>query len=247
MFNRILATAIVAGALTGVFVFTAHMVKVVPLIQAAEVYENRDQTPALEPHSSEHADTHHHNESHDKALTKPEAHSHGEDEWSPDEGLERAFYTLLTDLIVGVGFGLMLTAIIAIRGDEVDWQNGILWGLGAFCAVTAFPALGLAPEMPGMQAAALLDRHIWWGATVAASSTGLGLMFLAKNWIFKIAGGALILIPHIFGAPHVKLEAGIIPVELGSEYAAATLVITLFFWIVLGGLIGYFYPRFGTK
>jgi predicted cobalt transporter CbtA len=45
----------------------------------------------------------------------------------------------------------------------------------------------------------------------------------------------------------VKLEAGIIPVELGSEYAAATLVITLFFWIVLGGLIGYFYPRFGTK
>ncbi|MGY9015037.1 MAG: CbtA family protein, partial [Rhodospirillales bacterium] len=73
MFNRILATAIVAGALAGVFVFSAHMVKVVPLIQAAEVYENRDQTPALAPHSSERADTHHHNESHDKALTKPEA------------------------------------------------------------------------------------------------------------------------------------------------------------------------------
>lgn len=247
MLNRILATAIVAGALAGVFVFSAHMVKVVPLIQAAEVYENSDQTTALAPHSSAQADTHHHNEAHDKSSTKPEAHSHGEDEWSPDEGLERGLYTLLTDLIMGVGFGLMLTAIIAIRRHEIDWQKGILWGLGGFCAVTAFPALGLAPEMPGMQAAALLDRHIWWGATVAASSIGLSLMFLVRNWMFKIVGGILILLPHIVGAPHVKLEVGTIPVEMGSEYAATTLVITLFFWVVLGGLIGYFYPRFGSK
>ncbi len=247
MLNRILATAIVAGALAGVFVFSAHMVKVVPLIQAAEVYENSDQTTALAHHSSAQTDLHHNKGTHDKSPAKPEAHSHGGGEWSPDEGLERGLYTLLVDLIMGIGFGLMLTAIIATRENKIDWQKGILWGLGGFCAVTAFPALGLAPEMPGMQAAALIDRHIWWAATVVASSLGLGLMFLVKNWIFKVAGGAVILIPHFFGAPHVKLEAGIIPVEMGSEYAATTLVITLFFWIVLGGLIGYFYPRFGTK
>ena len=229
MLNRILATAIIAGALSGVFVFGAHIVKVVPLIQAAEVYEN----------AASKSDNHH-----IKNNKPAKPHRHDAEGWSAGDGLERNLYTLLVDLIMGIGFGLMLTAIIAIQNHGVDWQQGILWGLGGFCAVTAFPALGLAPEMPGMQAANLADRHIWWGATVAASSIGLGLLFFIKNWGLKIVGIILILSPHIVGAPRISLEAGLIPVEIGSEYAATTLIITLFFWIVLGGLTGYFYERF---
>ena len=239
MLNRILATAIVAGALAGVFVFGAHMVKVVPLIQAAEVYE-----------SSKSASTpdHAHGDKKENAKATPvSAHNHEADEWAPENGMERTLYTLLADLIMGVGFGLMLTAVIAISKREVDWQKGILWGLAGFCAVTAFPALGLAPEMPGMQAAALAERHVWWGATVAASSVGLGMMFLMQSWALRIGGAILLTVPHIIGAPHVKLEAGIIPVEMGSQYAATTLIITLFFWIVLGGLTGHFYQRFARN
>jgi cobalt transporter subunit CbtA len=250
MLNSILATAIVAGALAGVFVFGAHMVKVVPLIKAAEVYENAEATPrpvsgpaVSGPAVSGQAHGARYAEAHAKAIPAA-AHSHDEEAWAPENGMERSLYTLLADLIMGVGFGLMLTAIIAISNREVDWQKGILWGLAGFCAVTAFPALGLAPEMPGMQAAALAERHIWWGATVAASSIGLGLMFLTQSWALRIGGVILLTIPHIIGAPHVKLEAGLIPVEMGSQYAATTLIITLFFWVVLGGLAGHFYQRF---
>ena len=158
MLNRILATAIVAGALAGVFVFSAHMVKVVPLIQAAEVYENAKAAPSS---TADHA----HGNKKEIVKASPVAgngsgHGHEGEEWAPENGMERTLYTLLTDLIMGVGFGLMLTAVIAISKREVDWQKGILWGLAGFCAVTAFPALGLAPEMPGMQAAALAERHV---------------------------------------------------------------------------------------
>ena len=77
MLNRILATAIVAGALAGVFVFGAHMVKVVPLIQAAEVYENAEATPSpvsgpavsVRAHGARYA------EAHAKAIPAA-AHSH---------------------------------------------------------------------------------------------------------------------------------------------------------------------------
>jgi len=243
MLNRILASAIVAGALAGLFVFSAHMVKVVPLIQAAEVYENSKSATASD---------HMHRDKKEIVKATPitgngSGHGHETEAWAPENGMERTLYTLLADLIMGVGFGLMLTAVIAISKREVDWQKGILWGLGGFCAVTAFPALGLAPEMPGMQAAALAERHVWWGATVVASSAGLGMMFLTRSWALRIGGAILLTIPHIVGAPNVELKAGIIPVEMGSQYAATTLIITLFFWIVLGGLTGHFYQRFARN
>ena len=72
MLNRILATAIVADAMAGVFVFSAHIVKMVPRIIAAEVYENA--SPAPNPT---------HGVAQIEAQTKPSPvseHSHEEEE-----------------------------------------------------------------------------------------------------------------------------------------------------------------------
>ncbi len=55
----------------------------------------------------------------------------------------------------------------------------------------------------------------------------------------------LIVLPHIIGAPlHTGGAGGGVPAELASEFAVATLAVTGLFWVVLGGLTGYFYNRF---
>lgn len=223
MLGRIFATAVIAGVIAGVAVWGAQVVKVVPLILQAEVYEQGTASESPAPTSGQ------------AAVEEP---------WAPGDGFERNSYTLLTNLITGVGYALILTAIIALTGRKVDWKGGLLWGIGGFAAVYALPGLGLSPEPPGAQAAALDSRQIWWVLTVLASAAGLYLLFLVKRVPLKVLGVLLIATPQIVGAPHVVAEAGAIPMELGAAYATVSFATTLLFWLVIGGFTGHFYNRF---
>lgn len=222
MFYRLVLTALAAGAIAGVFVWGAHVLKTTPLILQAEVYENA-----------------------------APGHSHGaaaaataEDEsWATADGIERGAYTFLADMLSSIGFAFMLTGAMALAGRGVDWQRGILWGLCGFAAFYLSPAFGLPPELPGMQAADLNERQLWWLATAACTAGGLALIFLAGPRAAKIAGAALILVPHLVGAPGHEIGPGPLPAELASQFAVATLVITGLFWMLLGALTGYFYRR----
>jgi cobalt transporter subunit CbtA len=142
MFIRILMTALVAGALAGVFIFAAHMVKTTPLILHAEIYEN-----AGSP------------EAHEAAAPTGETKSETE-EWAPGDGFERGAYTLLTDLLASFGFAFVLVGAIALSGRDVDWRRGLIWGLCGFAVFYVSSSLGLSPELPGMQAADLQTRQI---------------------------------------------------------------------------------------
>ena len=223
MFGRIVQTALLAGLMAGLFAWGAHMVKTTPLIVAAEVYENAQPAAAQHP----------------PAPATPEAKA-----WEPEDGLERNLYTLLADVIAGIGFAFMLTGAIVLSGREVDTYRGAVWGLAGFAAVYVAPSLGLAPELPGMQAAALTARQAWWLLAATSTALGLGLAVFASNRLTKVAGGLLIVLPHLIGAPRHPLEPGQVPAELAAEFAVATLVVTGLFWLVLGGLTGYFYRRF---
>ncbi len=226
MIGRILLTALVAGALAGVLVFAAHTVKTTPLILHAEVYENAAQSDA-----------------HGVATSAGETESETE-EWAPEDGFERAAYSLLADLLTSIGFAFVLVGAIALSRREVDWRRGMIWGLCGFAAFFVSPSLGLAPELPGMQAADLQARQIWWIATVALTAGGLALLFLADRRAIKAAGVLLIVIPHLVGAPTHEIQPGGVPAELAAEFAIATLVVTGLFWLLLGGLTGHFYRRF---
>jgi cobalt transporter subunit CbtA len=230
MMSRIFATAVLAGAIAGAAVWGAQLFKVVPLILEAEVYEQgmTPDSPALAP---------------DPAGEQTAA----EEPWAPANGIERNAYTLLTNLITGVGYALILTAIIALTGREVDWKAGLLWGMGGFAAVYALPGLGLSPEPPGAQAAALAARQTWWIVTVLSSAVGLYLLFQVKRIPFKAVGVLLIAAPQIVGAPHITAEPGAIPMELGAAYAAVSFATTLLFWLVIGGFTGHFYSRFAHR
>ena len=222
MFGRIVLTALAAGAIAGVFVWGAHMVKTTPLILQAEVYENAAPT-----------------RSHGTAPA-----SAVEDEsWAPADGIERGAYTFLADMLSSIGFAFMLTGAMALTGRGVDWQKGILWGLCGFATFYLSPAFGLPPELPGMGGADLHDRQLWWLATATCTAGGLALIFLAGPRAAKAAGGVLILIPHLVGAPGHEIGPSPLPAELAAQFAVTTLVITGLFWMLLGALSGYFYRR----
>ncbi|MFQ5764048.1 MAG: CbtA family protein [Rhodospirillales bacterium] len=231
MFGRIVLTAIAAGLISGVFVWGAHMVKTTPLILAAEIYEDagtgagQPPPPAAEAHPA----------------AAPAA-----DEWAPADGLERGAFTLLSDVLTSVGFAFLLVGAITLSGRRVDWRRGVVWGLCGFTAIYVSPALGLAPELPGMQAAELGARQAWWLGTVAATAVGLALIAFQPRAAMKALGVGLVALPHLIGAPGHAVQAGAggVPPELAAEFAIATLVVSGLFWMVLGGLTGYFYNRF---
>ena len=232
MFRRIVLTALAAGVLAGIFLWGVQMVTTTPLIIQAEVFESGGME----------ADGH----SHDSAAEETDGHSHDEEAWMPDEGFERHAFTLLTSILMGAGFGFILTAVFALRGRDVGLNEGILWGLGGFAAFYMSPALGMPPELPGMMAPDFDARQIWWISAAISCAAGLALLVFAGNLLWRIAGILVIVAPHAYGAPHVPLDELYlnIPAELAAQFAVSSLVTVGLFWIVLGAFAGYFYDRF---
>jgi cobalt transporter subunit CbtA len=234
MLGRIAAAALVAGGVAGVFFWAAHMVKVVPLVIQAEVYEGQTaggHSHAAEPSASA------------RQAAGGKLAAAEEEGWAPAAGFERAAYTLMVDLLLSIGFAFILCASFALSGRDIGWREGTVWGIVAFAAVYVSPVLGLAPELPGMQAADLQARQTWWLSTAVAGAAGFALAFLARPTWLRVGGGVLILLPHLVGAPVHELRAGPVPAELAAQFAVASLSVTGLFWVVLGGCAGYAYER----
>ena len=129
--------------------------------------------------------------------------------WEPSDGIERYAFTLLANLVSGVGFALILVAVSEFAGGIGNWRQGLFWGLAGFAVFTLAPGLGLPPELPAMPAADLFPRQVWWTATALATAAGLALIAFRRSPLFAIVGVALIVAPHIVGAPQpVELRDG---------------------------------------
>ncbi len=228
--RRIFLAAILAGLVAGAFVTVVQAVKIWPLIAAAEVYEKAGESAA-----ADHA-----------------AHDHGAGplaaaEWEPADGAERIVFTLLANILVATGFGLLLSAGFALRdaygGVRVDATSGLFWGMAGFAAFQLAPSFGLAPEPPGAIAADLLVRQSWWVATAAATAGGIALIAFSARPAWKLGGAAAIIAPHLVGAPLPDHVGGSAPPELAAQFVAASLVTAALFWLVLGGFGGWLYGR----
>ena len=228
--RRIFLAGILAGLVAGAFVTLVQAVKIWPLIAAAEVYEK-----AAETAPADHA-----------------GHDHGAGpmaaaEWEPADGAERIVFTLLANILVATGFGLLLSGGFALGdaygGVRIDARSGFCWGMAGFATFQLAPSFGLAPEPPGAIAADLLSRQSWWVATAAATAGGIALVVFARRPAWKLVGGAAIVLPHIIGAPLPDHVGGSAPPELAAEFVAASLVTAALFWLVLGGFGGWLYGR----
>ena len=215
MFRRIVFSAILAGLVAGVLLTGIQQVQVVPAILEAETLEIAE--PGAQAHT--HADG--------------SRHEHGDDAWSPADGVERTLWTGVANIGMGIGFALLLAAAFSLRGD-VSWRQGIVWGLGGYAAFFVLPALGLPPELPGTEAAGLESRQGWWLVTVVLSATGIALLGLTRGWPWKGVGVVLIVIPHLLGAPHSDTHVALAPPELLRTFIVATAIANAVFWMVLG-------------
>jgi cobalt transporter subunit CbtA len=222
--RRTLLAGILAGLLAGCFATGLQALRVAPLILAAEVYEGA--APATHEHESSDA------------------------AWEPAEGLQRTGFTLLANVVVGCGFGLLLAGAFAWRetvsGEGIGARAGLLWGLAGFATFSLAPSLGLPPSPPGSAVADLAARQTWWLATAVSTGAGLWLAAFGRSWALRAAALPLIALPHIWGAPMPTSE-GSVPAELASRFALASVLTAGAFWVLLGVVDGWLYDRLGAR
>ena len=238
LFQRLFFAVLLAGLISGAAMAALQQWRVVPLIITAEAYEGTE-APAAHTHE-EGTPAHSHNEA-------APAHDHSDDEWMPADGFERTFYTVATGMFAALGFAFVLSAASVLGGFEVTARNGVLWGLAGFAVFQLAPAFGLPPELPGMPAADVVARQIWWWGTAAATATAIYGIAKFQNVAAIAIGIALIVVPHIIGAPQPADHASGVPAPLAAAFAANTLFVGLAFWLILAPLYGYLAERFARS
>ncbi len=239
MIFRVFAAALAAGMIAAVLITGLQAIITIPMILEAETYETAG---GGHDHGS-----HDHGESTDEhadASTNGEVEE--EEEWGPKDGMERLLYTLLANCVAAIGYALLLVVGLTFDKSSASAERGIVWGIAGFAIFTLAPSLGLAPELPGMPAGDLAKRQIWWIATVLFSGAGLGAAVFGKSAVIKILGLVLLVLPHVWGAPHGVGESDV-PAELAARFAASTVVLNAVFWVMIGYFSGLIFARLGKK
>jgi len=227
LFRNIVFTAVIAGLLSGLLMTVMQSFSTVPLILQAETYE--------------HAEAGH---SHDAAPAAGAAapamadHQHEEEAWAPADGFERFAYTAAADVLAGIGFALVTIAIAEGLGGFGGWRGGLMFGIAGFLTVSLAPGMGLPPELPGMPAAELGPRQIWWISTAAATAVGIGLLAYTRSALLAAVAIVLLVAPHIIGAPLPPTHETEVPMDLYARFVNAVYATNLVFWAVLGALAG---------
>ncbi|MCP4333197.1 MAG: hypothetical protein GY785_11120 [Gammaproteobacteria bacterium] len=230
IFSRIIYSAILVGLVTGVLLSSLQIASLNPIIFAAEAYELDAGEAAVDKGGDAHSD---------------HAHEHGEGAWAPADGLERTAYTFLANILLSTGFAAMMLALMNLpwltRKRSISWSQGSLWGLAGFVVMFLAPALGLPPEIPGVTAAPLEHRQIWWLLSALSVAIGLGI-FAFTTVRIKALGLLFLVIPYVVGAPHVDgpmfhhpdPNAAQALVYLHQQFVVISGITSLIFWLILG-------------
>ena len=250
--RNILLTAALVGVIAGLATSALQAVGTTPLILLAENYENAgaeahpaaDSLASASPSQAPSLAGQGHDHNHAAAS----AHEHDEDAWAPADGFERNAYTVAANVLTTIGYALVLTGLIALRGVSGGWREGLFWGLAAFAAVMLAPMIGLPPELPGSPAGDLGARQLWWVATVAATGCGIALLFFRRGepWAVVLAV-LLIAAPHIVGAPLPPAgEHALAPLPLERRFVVVATLTSFVTWLIVGSLSGLLLKRFET-
>jgi cobalt transporter subunit CbtA len=220
-FQQIMWVALIAGACSGLVLFSLQHFTVRPIIHEAEAYEARAEQEQV------HADP-------------------ARDTGEPSEGWQRAWLTALATVLTSIAYCALLFGLASLWEVRMNAGRGILWGLGGFASFVLAPALGLPPEPPGVAAADLQARQLWWAATALATAGGLLLALGAsRGWPVRIAGLFMLLLPHLVGAPRAAAEQ-LVPDDLILRFRIASIGTNALFWIMAGALGGYLTGRAGN-
>lgn len=242
-FRNIVFSAVVVGIIAGSLYGLFQQFQINPIIYAAEAYEVSSSEVATETH--EHS-----------SNSAEAAHSHGSG-WSPEDGFERITSTLVANILTAITFSIFMIAVMSLHNlksnkPHLNWKTGILWGVGLMLSMFVAPSLlGLHPEIPGTVSESLGQRQIWWVSSTIATALGLLLLYYGST-AFKIAGGVLLVLPQILGAPtpetHGYANTDPVAVEalnqLSSQFVTMTTIGMTIFCLLIGALSGFASTRF---
>jgi cobalt transporter subunit CbtA len=219
MIGRVLLAALLAGIAAGLFMGVIQQTRLTPLILEAEKHEVVD-TGHLH-------------------ATGTVEHAHEDAAWVPGDGWERTAYTYVTAAITGAGFATLLTGVAFVLGLPITRVNGVFWGLCGFLAVSLAPAAGLPPELPGMPAAPLNARILWWLMTIAFTSTALWIVVTRREYWLMVIAVLLVLAPHMVGAPQAQSHQTDVPLHIYAAFVTSSLAANALFWSLIGTFLGY--------
>lgn len=224
MTSRFLISALFAGACAGLIAGLLQYVFVQPVLLHAELYEGGDLVHFGADPVSAHP-----------ALPGFDA---------VRDGLSFVF-----TMLIYTGYALMMVAAMGLaeeRGAQINARTGIIWGVAGFVVFHLAPGFSLAPEVPGVAAADVGVRQVWWFATVAAAAVAMWLLAFGQNWMMWGVAAILLLAPHVIGAPEPDTFAGPVPTEIAALFAARAFGVGLAAWVLLGLFAGYFWQREGA-
>ena len=264
VFRRIIFNAIFVGLLTGLLLSVVQIMGVTPIIFAAETYEIEEEAPAVvvehlqeaqsvvHDHAAHsHDELGHSTQGHDEqssaleTVQATDVHEHDPEAWGPEDGAERTFYTVLSNVFAGIGFSAVILALMSqlqLQGiTQINVMKGLAWGIAGFAAFFVAPGLGLPPEIPGTQAAAIENRQLWWVLAVICAGVGIAILAFAPVKL-KLLGVLSIALPYLIGAPHITGPEFTHPdpaavtalIELHHQFIVASGVANLVFWAALG-------------
>ncbi len=227
MISRILTSALFAGAAAGLIAALLQLAFVQPVLLHAELYESGE----LAHFGAE------------AVSAQPELPRMFAD--PVRDGLSIIF-TMLTY----TGYALVMTALMSLaqgQGHEINARTGLLWGMAGFVAFHFAPGLSLAPEVPGVAAADVGARQIWWTATVATAGIAMWLIAFGGNIVSYVIAALLLMVPHLIGAPEPSTFSGPVPTEIGALFAARAFGVGMAAWVLLGSFSGYFWQSESTR
>lgn len=224
MIKRIAQTAGFTGLLAALLLTLLQSFWVSPLILQAETFE-KSEPVAVHEHAAGVA-----------------AHTHDAEAWEPEDGWQRVVSTTGGNLVVAVGFALMLAGLYTLRAPTKTSQ-GLLWGLAGYATFVLAPTMGLPPELPGTAAADLASRQMWWIGTAASTAVGLSLIAFSRHWLMKILGVAILAVPHVIGAPQPQVHSMLAPEALEALFKIASQLTNVVFWLALGLISAWLFRR----
>ncbi|MCF5669120.1 MULTISPECIES: CbtA family protein [Pseudomonas fluorescens group] len=226
MIKRIAQTAGFTGLLAALLLTLLQSFWVAPLILQAETFEK---APTVTEVTHEHA-------------AGAAAHTHDAEAWEPEDGWQRVLSTTGGNLVVAVGFALMLAGLYTLRAPTRTAQ-GLLWGLAGYATFVLAPTMGLPPELPGTAAADLALRQTWWIGTAASTAAGIALIVFGRNGLLKVLGVAILAVPHVIGAPQPEVHSMLAPQALEAQFKIASQLTNVAFWLALGLISAWLFRR----
>lgn len=223
--SRVLVSALFAGVVAGLVSALLQLMFVQPVLLHAELYESGELVHFGGALVSAH----------------PEL---------PGFDALRDGMSILFAALVYTGYAMILVALMSIaeqRGHDITPRTGMFWGLAGFVAFQFAPGLSLAPEVPGVAAADLELRQIWWLATVVSAGVAMWLIAFGKSSIAYGIAAILLLAPHVIGAPEPLSFTGPVPTEIGALFAARAFGVGMVSWVILGTCAGYFWNTEGNR